>query len=165
MVEAAEMNMLGLLLPKFQQVWGVGDEDLSVIASFTGIGMIIGVLIFGRLSDIIGRKKVFHMCLTGCVIFGFLSSYTNSVMSFATMRLFLGFAYGGNTVSAATLLIESVPTAWRGFFSAMVSFAFTFGYIMVVLLAWAVMEPWGWQWLVRLVALMGIPAVFLLNFV
>lgn len=165
MVEAAEMNMLGLLLPKFEQVWGVEDEDLSVIASFTGIGMIIGVLIFGRLSDIIGRKKVFHMCLTGCVIFGFLSSYTNSVMSFATMRLFLGLAYGGNTVSAATLLIESVPTAWRGFFSAMVSFAFTFGYILVVLLAWAVMEPWGWQWLVRLVALMGIPAVFLLNFV
>lgn len=164
-VEAAEMNMLGILLPRFEQVWNVQDTDLSIIGSFTGIGMIFGVLIFGRLSDVIGRKKVFHICLTGCVVMGFLSSYANGVTSFAIMRLFLGFMYGGNTVSAATLLIESVPTAWRGFFSAMVSFAFTFGYIMVVLLAWAVMDPLGWQWLVRIVAFFGIPAVFALNFV
>eukprot|EP00514_Thraustochytrium_sp_LLF1b_P004078 CAMPEP_0184516406 /NCGR_PEP_ID=MMETSP0198_2-20121128/5014_1 /TAXON_ID=1112570 /ORGANISM="Thraustochytrium sp., Strain LLF1b" /LENGTH=568 /DNA_ID=CAMNT_0026906729 /DNA_START=1014 /DNA_END=2720 /DNA_ORIENTATION=- len=163
-VEAAEMNMLSLLLPEFVKTWHVEEKELSVIGSFTGIGMMIGAFFFGRLSDIVGRKAVYQMSLALCVGMGFLSSYATSVMQFAVIRLFLGVAYGGNTVSAATLLIENTPTAWRGFFSAMTSFAFTAGYMTVVALSWAIMDEYGWQWVVRIVSICGIPACWALTF-
>lgn len=164
-VEAAEMNMTGMLIAQLKEDWNASEKELSTISSFTGIGMIFGAMILGRYSDIVGRKKIFHLSLTLCVLFGFISSFATTVYMFAISRLFLGFAYGGNTVSASTLLMESVPTNWRGFFTAMITFAFTFGYIFVVVLAWIIMEPWGWQWLVRIVAFLGLPAIGLLFFI
>ena len=164
-IESAEMNLISMLFPVLQKEWSVPEERLSIVASYTGIGMMVGAVVLGRLCDVVGRTLVFQASLLIVFVMGFVSSYAWSIESFALARLVLGVGYGGNTVSATTLLLESVPTAWRGTFSALISFSFTLGALFVVLLSWAVMDSWGWQWVVRVVALAGLPAIAALCFI
>lgn len=163
-VEAAEMNVVSLILAEFAEKWGADEEELSVIPSVTAAGMMIGTLIFGRLSDVWGRKRVYHLSLSMCVFFGFVSSFARSVNAFAATRLLLGIGYGGNMVSSTTLLIESTPTQYRGFFSALTSYSFTLGGLAVVLLSWGAMDAWGWEWVVRATSLVGAPVCVALFF-
>lgn len=161
-VEAAEMSILSLLLAKFPDLWHVPETDLSVIPSMTAIGMVAGTLVFGRLSDVIGRKVVYHVSLSCCILFGYISSYASSIMVFAVLRMFTGFGYGGNLVSAATLLLESTPTQYRGFFSALTTFSFTLGGLFISGFSWLFMDSWGWESIVRITSLLGLPVCIIL---
>ncbi|GBG32535.1 Solute carrier family 22 member 15 [Hondaea fermentalgiana] len=163
-VEAAEMSILPLLIAKFSQEWEVTDRDLSMLPSVTAIGMVTGTLIFGRLSDLVGRKVVYHTSLSLCVVFGYISSFTTSIQVFAATRMFMGFGYGGNLVSAATLLLESIPTAYRGLFSALTTFSFTFGGIFISFFSYLLMDAWGWESIVRTTSLLGLPVCIFLFF-
>jgi len=158
------MQSIGILLAKFQEEFGVNVEDLSVIPSVTSVGGVLGTLLFGRICDQAGRKLGYHLSLSMCVLFGFLSSFAGSVHMYAAFRFLMGVGYGGNVVSAATLLIESTPTAWRGFFAALTSFAFTFGGLFISLFSWAFMDRLGWAHVVRVTSLIGFPVVVFLFF-
>jgi len=163
-VESAEMNVIGLLFPAFMEEWNLTEEDLSIIPSYTALGMLIGATVFGQLSDLKGRKAVFQLSLTWCVVFGYASSYARSLDEFAYLRLFLGIGYGGNLVCAQPLLLETVPSHSRGLFSALGGIGWFFGSSFSILLTYLYVEEKGWAWIVRVISLTGIPAIIGLLF-
>jgi len=158
-VEAAEMSILSLLYPQFLVEWNVEQTELSIIGSLTGVGMILGTGFFGRLADNAGRKVVYQISLSLCIIIGFFSSYATNVDQFAVMRMFLGFAYGGNIVSSSTLLLENSPSIYRGYLSGLLQFAFAFGQLFVIIVSWIFMDSLGWAWVVRIISLVGTPVL------
>jgi len=71
----------------------------------------------------------------------------------------LGFGYGGNLVSATPLLLESLPSKSRSFYSALTGVGWIAGSAFSLLLGFLFLESKGWAWVLRLIALAGIPAV------
>jgi MHS family proline/betaine transporter-like MFS transporter len=136
---------------------------LSTFAVFAA-GFVVrplGGLFFGPLADRIGRQKVLAMVVLGTsgatFLIGVLPTYS-AVGALAPLllvlaRLIQGFAAGGESSSAVTLLYEHAPRNRRGYFCSWVDTfgfaAFVFGSGLALLLTAtlgdAAMTSWGWR--------------------
>ncbi len=154
---------MSLLLPKFVQEWDATETELGDIQAWTATGMLLGSVGFGRLADWIGRKNIYLTCLNLSVLFGFLSSFATSVTSFSLIRFVLGIGYGGNLVVCFPYLLELTPRHKSANYSALMKIGWCSGSTFIVTLSWLLMDKIGWQWILRISALAGVPACILLG--
>ncbi|MCC6717906.1 MAG: MFS transporter [Acetobacteraceae bacterium] len=120
-----------------------------------------GALFFGRLGDLVGRKRTFLVTMTimGLATFlvGLLPGYgTLGILSpilFVAFRLLQGLALGGEYGGAATYVAEHSPHGRRGFYTSWIQTTATVGLFMSLLVILALrltMSPeafaaWGWR--------------------
>jgi len=164
-VEAVESSLLGILLPLLQTDFACSEGDLALVSSLGAVGMMAGSVFFGVLSNMGGRRLAYQISLLLCVLFGLLSSFAPSIGAFAALRLGLGFGYGGNLVASSTLLLEFCPKEVRGRYANLCGISFGVGAVFVAGLAWALVPVFGWRWLVRLAAILGVPVLIALPFI
>mmetsp|Transcript_4455 Transcript_4455/g.6668 ORF Transcript_4455/g.6668 Transcript_4455/m.6668 type:complete len:516 (+) Transcript_4455:81-1628(+) len=158
-VESAEYHLASVLYPLFVDLWKVQETDLAVISSLTSLGMMIGAIGFGRLSDVKGRKFVYQYSLLVSVLFGFLSSYGNDVTSFAILRFLMGIGYGGNLVSTTPYLMELTPSSYRQRITLFSFAAFAVGSLYIIAISWGFLSIIGWEWVVRITSIVGLPVI------
>jgi MFS transporter, SP family, galactose:H+ symporter len=94
--------------------WGVSDSQVEWITTAVVLGAMLGAGLCGRLTDILGRKKVI---LSAAVIFSVGAVYTSmaqSVLSLILGRLFLGIAIGVASFTVPLYISELSPTRMRG---------------------------------------------------
>ncbi|MFM7311021.1 MAG: MFS transporter, partial [Flavobacteriales bacterium] len=136
---------------------------LATLAAF-GVGFVIrpfGAVVFGRLGDLVGRKKTFllTLLLMGGATFaiGLIPGYS-TIGVFAPILVFLlraiqGLALGGEYGGAAIYVAEHAPNHRRGFFTSFIQITATLGLIVslaVILLCKSTMSAsdfavWGWR--------------------
>ena len=101
-------------IPFFRDFWALTDKQVEWIATAGLIGAIIGAAFSGRITDILGRKKVI---IVAAVIFGIGALWTgwagNSTSLFVA-RLFLGLAIGVSSYAVPMYIAEISPTKQRG---------------------------------------------------
>jgi MFS family permease len=105
--------------PAMREILGGGSADAAVkdlVGWATGImlvGWATGGIIFGTMSDKLGRVKT--MAVTLLVYSGFtgLSGIAQTVSEFMIYRFLVGLGVGGMFGAATTLVAESVPTRVR----------------------------------------------------
>jgi MFS transporter, MHS family, proline/betaine transporter len=121
----------------------------------------IGGMIFGRLGDRIGRKKIltiaFVMMALATLSIGLIPGYaTAGVMAPVLLllaRMVQGFSAGGEYSGAMTFIAESTPDKKRGFMASGLEvgtiIGFSVGAAIVTLLTYtlgdAKMLAWGWR--------------------
>ncbi|KAH9624915.1 hypothetical protein KSS87_004191 [Heliosperma pusillum] len=90
------------------------------------LGTIIGQLIFGRLGDLIGRRRVYGIALALMVLssfgcgFSVCTSRSCVLVSLSFFRFILGIGIGGDYPLSATLMSEFANKTTRGAFIAAV---------------------------------------------
>lgn len=87
---------------------------LSTTIYFAGVT--VGALIFGPLSDYIGRLKTIQICTAGHILMGILLHFeelTPTIGSFLTLRFIQGGFNQGMQTVAYTSLMELTPTKFR----------------------------------------------------
>jgi len=164
-VDAVEVSMMGVLYSPLMEDFNINEKQLALSPSLTNLGMFCGAIGFGVLSDYVGRKNTLRVSMLMCCVFGFLSSFMQTIGSFSAMRFFLGAGYGGNLVTSTTLLVEYVSSKTRGAYVMLTSVGFGIGAVMITGIAFAVVPTWGWRPLVRLAASFALPTVILLYFI
>jgi len=105
--------------PSLHEILGANASDAAVKAwggwatATMMIGWATGGIIFGTLSDRLGRKKT--MIVTLLVYSGFtgLSGFAHGPSEFLLYRFLTGIGIGGMFGAATTLVAESVPGAFR----------------------------------------------------
>ena len=144
----------------------VGNDVASflIVLATLGVGLLVrplGAMIFGRLGDLIGRKKVF---MTTIVLMGISTCLIGTVPGFAAigwaapiiiviLRILQGLALGGEYGGAVTYITEHTEKANRGFYSSFVQSTVVVGFILTfaVVLAVKTLVPaeqfadWGWR--------------------
>jgi len=119
-----------------------------------------GAVFFGRLGDIMGRKKTFlaTMLLMGVATFlvGVLPTYATigvaAPIALVTLRLLQGLALGGEYGGAATYVAEHAPPGRRGYFTSWIQTTATVGLLLSLLviltcrqILGADFDVWGWR--------------------
>ncbi|MBC9715859.1 MFS transporter [Streptomyces sp. TRM66268-LWL] len=153
-------------------------ELLSTFAVF-GAGFVmrpLGGMFFGSLGDRIGRQKTLAIVVlttsAATLAMGLLPTHaTAGVLAPALLvlcRLVQGFAAGGESAGATTLLAEYAPERRRGFVTSWIDAsgfaAFVAGSGLVLLLSAALgdaMDDWGWRIPFLLAAPLGIAGFYL----
>nr|WP_246223714.1 MFS transporter [Pseudarthrobacter psychrotolerans] len=108
LAEGYDVGVLGAVLPALAEykAWDLTPLQLGGLGAYALVGMLIGALFIGTLSDIVGRKK---MLLASMVIFTLTqagAALATTPEMFGLFRLIGGLGMGGVIPVAAALTIE-----------------------------------------------------------
>ncbi|GGX71373.1 MFS transporter [Saccharospirillum salsuginis] len=112
----AVVSQLYLFLPVADVLAEYFDEDLSAITLLTtyfGFAYAVGFLVWGSLSDRIGRKTVLIVGLTGLATTSLLLAWAPNYTAALALRVIQGFMASAFPPVALALIAESFPPAQR----------------------------------------------------
>ncbi|GMH20502.1 hypothetical protein Nepgr_022343 [Nepenthes gracilis] len=132
--------------PKHNQIPPVVYTAMVAVAL---LGTVIGQLVFGRLGDVAGRRRVYGLALALMILssfgcgFSFCTTRTCVLSSLAFFRFWLGIGIGGDYPLSATVMSEFANKRTRGAFIAAVFSMQGFGILassMVVMIVCVIFE-------------------------
>ena len=113
------------------------QSQMRAIGASSLVSAIAGQLIFGRIADIYGRKKIYGTELAILIIGAFLSSISWNFESLLFSRILLGVGIGGDYPVSATIMSEYSNAKDRGKLIGLVFSMQGFGAITAVMSAYA----------------------------
>lgn len=114
-------------------------------------GAIIGALWFGRLTDRLGRKKLFMITLAVYALATLATAFAPNFMWFGLCRFVTGLGIGGEYAAINSAIDELIPARVRGRVNLAINGSFWIGAALgagssLVLLDPRVLGPvWGWR--------------------
>jgi SHS family lactate transporter-like MFS transporter len=122
----------------------------------------LGAFVFGRLADRYGRRPVLMVNVAFYSLFGFLTAFAPSLMTFYVIRALFGVAMGGVWGIGASLAFETVKSEKRGFVSGLLQSGYATGYLGASLVYGLLYHLIGWRGLFMIGLL---PAAFLVTYI
>ena len=98
---------------------GMSSTEIGLIASIYLLGEVLGALVFGRLSDQLGRKRLLivtlllYLCGTGLAAF-VTGHHTGWLVFFYATRFIAGMGIGGQYAAINSAIDEMMPSKYRG---------------------------------------------------
>src|SRR6476646_4585362 len=96
-LEGFDLVVLGVVLPSLlkEPSWGLNPNSASVISVIGLVGVMIGALAIGPLSDLIGRRKSMLWTVIGFSILTLACAFAPNPTIFAILRFLAGLGLGG----------------------------------------------------------------------
>ena len=117
-------------IPFFQQDFQISNSMVENITTAGLVGAVIGAMFTGRLSDIIGRKKVILMAAIIFIIGAAWSGWAPNDRVLIAARLFIGLAIGISSFSVPLYIAEISPTKIRGRLVSLFQLLITIGILV-----------------------------------
>src|SRR3954468_2003922 len=125
--------------------------QIGLLGSAYLTGAVLGALIFGRLADRYGRKKLFFITL-GVYLAGVgLSAFSWDLASFCVFRFITGCGIGGEYAAINSAIDELIPARFRGRVALLINGTFWIGAAVGAGAALVVLDPalfaqdFGWR--------------------
>lgn len=149
------------LLPEIAREFRVSESASSLAVGATTIGLAVGMLPWGRLSDRIGRVRAMRWALAAAVLVGLVSPFIPSFGVFTAVRFVEGLLLAGLPAIGVVALAETVtPLALGGAVGAFIA-GNTIGGLLGRIVAAGVGDAFGWHWGLFSVALVAAVAALL----
>ncbi|XP_041066143.1 solute carrier family 22 member 15 isoform X2 [Carcharodon carcharias] len=100
---------------------------VNLAGSLFFVGLLIGNILFGPLSDRFGRKPIFLAGLFLDVVFGFITALAPNYEVFAVTRLLVGLVNGGMSLVAFVLTQEFVGKSYWALTGSLTNLVFAVG--------------------------------------
>lgn len=135
--------------------WGLTKATAGTIGSMAFVGMMIGAVFAGRMSDTWGRRRTILGCAVVFSIFTILCAFAPNAAVFGGLRLLAGIGLGGLVPSANALVAELVPEKWRSTIATLMMSGVPIGGSIAALVGIPLIPAFGWpvMFLVAVVAL------------
>lgn len=130
---------------------GLSSSQIGLSASAYIAGAVTGALIFGRLTDHYGRKKLFTATVALYLIATALTGLSWDFWSFCFFRLLTGMGIGGEYGAINSAIQELIPARYRGFTDLAINGSFWIGAALGALGSLVVLDPalfpiaYGWR--------------------
>ena len=115
-LDGLEVTLVGSLSGVLQGKNGLSLSDQQVTGAATVYlaGAVIGALLFGRLTDRHGRRRLFLVTLATYSIATLGTAFSVSYLTFALARFFTGLGIGGEYAAINSAVDELIPGKIRG---------------------------------------------------
>ncbi len=152
-LDGLEVTIVGAIGPALEkpEALGLDSAQVGLAASAYIAGAISGALVFGHLTDRLGRKRLFLVTLLLYVVATLCTGFSWSALSFTFFRFFTGTAIGGEYAAINSAIDELLPARVRGFAALGINGSYWVGTAMgalasTVLLDPDLLPPWlGWR--------------------
>jgi MFS family permease len=101
------------LYPLFEERYSFGELTVTVVFAVYAFGVIAGLLVFGNLSDEIGRKPVLMLGLAFSALSAVLFLFAGSLAPIYAGRVVSGLSAGIFTGTATAMLVDLAPGGRR----------------------------------------------------
>jgi MFS family permease len=152
-LDGLEVTLVGSLSGILESKDGLGlsDQAVASAASVYLAGAVIGALLFGRLTDRYGRRKLFLVTLATYSLATIGSGLSINPLMFFICRFFTGLGIGGEYAAINSAVDELIPGKVRGTVDLVVNATFWLGATLGSLAALFLMGGhgvsvhWGWR--------------------
>jgi putative MFS transporter len=93
--DAMEVLLISFVIPAVGKEWNLDASQLGLLGTAIFLGMLVGALVWGRVSDLIGRRIGFISTIAIDSVFGLLSAFSPSFTWLIILRTLTGFGVGG----------------------------------------------------------------------
>ncbi|RKP07436.1 major facilitator superfamily domain-containing protein [Thamnocephalis sphaerospora] len=133
---------IATILPRVQEHFDVPTKTVGLMSSCVFIGMMLGALFWGLLSDRWGRKLAFNATMVIGAVFGMASAFSPSFPVLCVLLLLVGFGVGGNMPVDGALFLEFMPRE-NQYLLTTLSIFFSLGAAFSSGIAWGILPPYS----------------------
>ncbi len=153
LLDGLEVTVVGSLGPALQRpdTLGLTASQIGWAASAYIGGAVLGALVFGRMADSLGRKRMFLVTLVVYLVATVFTAFSFDLWSFALCRFVTGFGIGGEYAAINSAIDELIPARVRGTVDLAINGTFWVGAAMGAGLSIVLLQPdwlgaqWGWR--------------------
>lgn len=141
-----DLVIYGVALPLLMRQWSLTAVEAGLLASAALFGMMFGAMIFGTLSDKLGRKKTILICVTLFSGLQHIGAFAKGPTEFAIiLRFIAGLGIGGVMPNVVALMTEYAPKKIRSTLVAIMFSGYAIGGMTSALLGAWLVKDMGWQ--------------------
>lgn len=159
--EGYALGTIGHALVSLNRQTPLDAFSMGLLGSSALIGIFLGSLLFGWLSDKLGRQKIFLLSFLIITSAALAQFYVTSPLELFALRVLIGLGMGGDFAVGHAILAEFSPRKHRGVLLGSFSVVWTVGYVIANVLGmkYGDSSPHAWRWLL---ASAGVPALLVL---
>ncbi|KAI1365586.1 major facilitator superfamily domain-containing protein [Xylaria arbuscula] len=145
------------------------DLNAAKTISWVGTAFFVGncsfQLVYGRLSDIFGRKYTLQAALGLLVLGDLLCSVAQTPVQLYAFRAIAGVGGGGVTNIALVIVSDIVPLKERGKYQGFISAATSIGNAIGPFVGGGFASMGNWRWLFRVITIAGAIIIVLIHLI
>ena len=112
--DAYDLFIIGTVSTIIAKEWHLSTSQVGLINSTTLIAAFVGAFVFGRLADVLGRKKIYGLEAAIMVVGALASAFSPSLVWLIAFRFVLGIGVGGDYPVSAVIMSEYANRKDRG---------------------------------------------------
>ncbi len=144
-VNYIDRQVLGILAPTLEKAIGWDNVDYGHIVSAFQAAYAIGLLLVGRLMDILGTRLGYSVAMVVWSIASMAHALARSVFGFGVARFALGLGESGNFPAAIKTVAEWFPKKERALATGIFNAGSNVGAVVAPLVVPWITITWGWQ--------------------
>lgn len=145
--------------------WQMDPGAAGSIGSLALVGMLLGTLFVGTLTDVLGRRKIMMLSIAWFSVFMLLSALAPNAEIFAVFRFLTGLGLGGVVPTCVAMTVEFAPKARRQLANAVMYSGYSVGGVLAAVVAIVALPVVDFRWLYAIGALplvVLLPAIYFL---
>src|SRR5690349_19057373 len=147
LLDGFDLVVFGVVLPPLldDKAWGLTAATGSLVATVGLVGMTIGAITIGMVTDVIGRRRALIIAVASFSVFTLLCAFAPSVWTLGIARFLAGLGLGGCLPTAIALITELASTQRAGRATTTLMTGYHIGAVLTALLGIIVIPLWGWR--------------------
>jgi MFS family permease len=147
LLDGFDLVVLGTVLPSLLEYkpWHLNPGSASLISVVGLVGMTIGAVAIGTVTDVIGRRRALLIAVSSFSAFTLLCAFAPTPLIFGLLRFLAGLGLGGCLPTAITLVTEYSRRGRSGSATTTVMTGYHVGAVMTALLGIIVIPSLGWR--------------------
>ena len=162
-IDGYDLLVMGAALIFIQPQFALTPGEVGLLGASTFLGAMISLIVFGDMSDRLGRRAIFIANLFFFVAFAIASAFVTSTPQLFVMRFLVGVGVGMDIPTSTAYLAEIAPRRQRGRIQgSLLNIMWILGAMSSTLIALPLVHWFGneaWRWMLGLAAL---PALLIL---
>ncbi|WP_338603217.1 MFS transporter [Sulfolobus tengchongensis] len=163
LLDGYDLNVISFAATIILKEFSLTTIQYGLLLASSLIGMIPGSILFGWLSDKMGRSKIMGLDLFFFLVFGVLSAISQNFVELFVSRLLLGIGIGGDYPISSTLMSELSPSKTRGKYltGSVAMYWVGVGISGVVTLFLLPLGSYFWRYVFLIGAIISLPIILL----
>lgn len=170
-LDGLEVTLVGSLSPAISEGLGLSTTQIGLTGSAYILGAVLGALVFGRLTDTFGRRRLFTITVGVYLLATIATGFAWDFWSFMLFRFLTGAGIGGEYGAVNSAIQELIPARRRGYTDLAINGSFWVGAALGAMGSLVVLDPqivdqaWGWRLAFIIGGLLALTVIYIRRYI
>jgi MFS family permease len=146
-LEGFDLVVLGVVLPALLQepTWGLTPNTASLVSVVGLLGVMVGAMAVGAISDVIGRRQTVIWTVIVFSVLTLACAFATNPIVFGALRFLAGLGLGGVLPTAIAMVNEFARAGRGGSATTILMTGYHVGAVATALLGILLIPRYGWE--------------------